>query len=166
MEVISGFLGDYVIFNRSYLVLVYTIQLMVFLGFWELYAVKWCDLGVEWFLVSIRSFWYIAYWIWLGMLVDCIFWILGLNFLLFCTRLIEYTDFIRCAEPAPKYASKPWFGRSNSFGLPIELSVWQDPSSVNRPNSACHDSELVWSTNPFRCRSRPEVVLGAFLDGF
>ena len=38
---------DYMIFSRDYLVLVYTIQLMVSCGLWEFYAMEWCVFGVK-----------------------------------------------------------------------------------------------------------------------
>ena len=43
MEAVLWFFVDYVIFSRSYLVLVYTIQLMVFLRIQEFYAMDWSD---------------------------------------------------------------------------------------------------------------------------
>ena len=78
------------------------------------------------------------------------FGILGLNSLSFCTRLIRYADFIWCAEPTLGYAPEPWFSRPNSFGLSIELPVWQDPGLVNRPIPACRDRTQFGQPNPFR----------------
>ena len=163
------------IFNPSYLILFYTIQLIVFLGFRDVYAMKWCDFSLEWFHASRQTFQYIACWFWLCMLADCNFGILGFELNVFLLSPVSVCRLISvCRISSLWMPLSPWSGRPNIFGLPFwhlgvapESLVWStEDFRSTEPTPGTGHRSLVRSTEHFQSTEpSPKSVPGLFSSG-